>query len=283
MKLHWAKIGLLSSFLLVCLAMLFYTLPVLAAVTLVRFEMTSITSSVITLEWETASEYNNLGFFIRRSSSEGGSYSQISEFISAEGSAVNGSIYQFSDDGIVPGQIYYYKLEAIDLNSNSEFFGPISNAPNPTATSTTTVANVTATQTTTGTLSATNSTPQTQTATARASSTLTVTPSPSETSPFSFVTNTSTLTPSQTTTTTITPAAESVGTPTETSIATKIEVKTATSAISPQPSPSIVVTVDTVRPAIRSVSIGFGIVMTGGLLGIAVLILFSKMKRGKNG
>lgn len=278
MKEQGLSFGLLATLLLVCLAVLLITFPVLAAVTLVRFEITSITNSAITLEWETASEYNILGFFIVRSASEEGVFTPVSNFIIAEGSAVNGSIYQFKDESIQSGQNYYYKLEVVDLSSNSEFYGPISNTLNATATSTGTISSSTAIRSDTNTTTPTKSTTPTRTLTARIAITPTITPSLTETSPFSFVTNTHTLIPTHTLTDTITDEATRVYTDTETSQPTRIEVKTATAATSQLPSPSIVATVDQVGPAIRSVSVGFGVVLGGGLLGLAVLILISRTR-----
>ena len=126
-NLHFIKLSIFLLFVLVISLFNNVIREVYAAVTLVRFEVVYVTHTSIVLEWETATEYNNLGFFVLRSDTEGGTYEQIGDFIPAEGTAVSGYIYQFTDDLVLDEQVYFYKLEAIDLNSVSEFFGPVSN------------------------------------------------------------------------------------------------------------------------------------------------------------
>lgn len=109
-----------------------------AAVTLIYFiaEADAPTNSIY-LEWETATELNNAGFYITRSNLENGTYVRITDFIPAEGDGVTGSLYYFFDLNIQTGVRYWYKLEAVDTNNNSEFHGPISaqlGGPTPTST-----------------------------------------------------------------------------------------------------------------------------------------------------
>lgn len=258
------------------LAMMLIAWPVLAAVTLVRFQITAITSTAITLEWETASEFNNLGFFVTRSSSEGGEYVAISDFIPAEGSAVSGSIYQFVDSNLISGQYYYYKLQAVDLNSNFEYFGPISNVPNPTATQSPTQ---TVTRTVTRTITGTLVTATVRTTVATLSASATITPTVTETSPFSFPTNTLT----ETATITSEPSSTQEQLPSETAtlteIPTAIVIKTSTPRISP--SLTMVVQAESIQRsgAIRSVLIGFFSVVVVGSLILLALFFLSRARR----
>jgi len=243
--------------------------PVIAAVTLVRFEIVYSTHNSITLEWETATEYNNQGFFVLKSLTEGGQFTRIGEFIPAEGSAVSGFIYQFTDNSATDELTFFYKLEVIDVNSVSEFFGPVTNASPAQVTQTNTIPLNTSTRTLTAT--------RTQIVTAIITST--ITPTPSETSAFSFftntTTNTSTVTPEITNTVEISGSIEK----TITTSPTEIEIKTSTSN-----APNIITTPTTSmeQPEIQSVRnlvIGFSAVFLVGVLCILGLMVYSKHRQ----
>jgi len=103
-------------------------LVVRAAVTLVSFEAEGVDGKVI-LNWETASELDNAGFFIQRSYSETGTYQRVSFFIPSMGDDVVGAQYYFEDDDVTNGVTYWYKLEALDYSQNADFYGPISVTP----------------------------------------------------------------------------------------------------------------------------------------------------------
>jgi hypothetical protein len=178
-----------------------------AAVELLYFIATSQDDGIL-LEWETGNELDNAGFFVTRSTSAAGSYETISEFIDAEGEGIGGAEYDFLDTDVTSGVLYYYILEAIDINQAVETHGPITgtfssqptNTPTPTITSTPTRTNTptgtkktktatptvtrTPTKTRTSVPTRTNSpvppthTPTAYTATPTPSATFTITPSP---------------------------------------------------------------------------------------------------------
>ena len=84
-------------------------------------------SEKIVLEWETASELDNVGFNLWRSTAEEGEYIKInSRIIEAEGGATLRAEYSYSDSTAKPGIKYYYKLEDIDTRGSSTFHGPVS-------------------------------------------------------------------------------------------------------------------------------------------------------------
>ena len=202
-----------------------------AAVTLVRFEIIASTASSVTLEWETATEYQNLYFFITRSATEDGTYTQISEYIFAEGTGVSGAVYQYIDGSVQAGQRYYYKLEAVDVNYASEFFGPLTVIPGaPTAT-----ASATATATQTGTATITGTIITTPSVTPSMTLTETSTPTATETSRFHFSTNTRTFTATITVPVTETPIPSQTASPEPSLTATEIEVKTSTKLVTETP------------------------------------------------
>lgn len=111
------------------------------AITLVSFyvEYDSTTDKVIVV-WETASELDTAGYFVWRSNEENGTYESISPFQQAEGGLVS-TIYEWEDQSVVKGNIYYYKLEEINTDNVSVlFYGPIRFdyfSPTATATSST--------------------------------------------------------------------------------------------------------------------------------------------------
>ena len=109
----------------------------LAAVTLAWFTATGGDGQVL-IEWETASEINNIGFNLWRSTSETGDYARLNDSLipsQALGSVI-GAYYSYTDSDVINGTTYYYKLESVDVNGHAEFYGPISATPGaqPTAT-----------------------------------------------------------------------------------------------------------------------------------------------------
>jgi hypothetical protein len=121
---------------------LFHDTIVLAAVTLVYFRASAQTG-VVLLEWETATELDNAGFFINRSLSQNSGYSRIGDFIPARGDPLLGATYQYSDRNVSNGVLYWYKLETIDIQQNSDLYEPpvsviLGGTWTPTATATAT-------------------------------------------------------------------------------------------------------------------------------------------------
>jgi len=114
------------------------TKSALASVTLASFTVTAEDGQV-RVKWVTATELDNAGFYVQRSTSENGTYGRVSSFILAQGDPLTGASYEYIDSDVTNGMQYWYKLEAIDLGQNAEFFGPIwaiPGEPTPTATQT---------------------------------------------------------------------------------------------------------------------------------------------------
>jgi hypothetical protein len=88
----------------------------------------------VELEWETASELDNLGFHLHRGLSEGGPWTQITpSLIPGLGSSPEGASYSFRDIDLTNGVRYFYRLEDIDAHSGSTFHGPASAVPGTAA------------------------------------------------------------------------------------------------------------------------------------------------------
>jgi hypothetical protein len=163
-----------------------------AAVTLVSFNAFPGDQQV-KLEWETASETDMLGFYITRNDQPDGIYTQLDNFIFTQGTSVSGLVYQYIDSNLINGETYYYKLEALDTNYNSEFFGPVAAIPlQATSTQTQNITQPSSTQSITETIT------RTKTITKTIYPSQMLTPSLTSTSPFSFNTNTPTVTSTET-------------------------------------------------------------------------------------
>jgi hypothetical protein len=97
------------------------------AVELAAFTATS-QARTIRLDWETASEVDNVGFNLYRSESAEGERVQLNAALipgQNPGSPV-GSIYTFLDETAQPGVVYFYWLEAVDTHGGAALHGPVS-------------------------------------------------------------------------------------------------------------------------------------------------------------
>jgi hypothetical protein len=93
---------------------------------LASFEATPCENYIL-LTWKTASEKDNLGFYIWRADGGSPDYRRITAaLIPATGDAVTGAQYAYQDFDVVPGESYSYKLEDIDTSGVSSFHGPVS-------------------------------------------------------------------------------------------------------------------------------------------------------------
>ena len=68
----------------------------------------------VNLLWCTESEVNNIGFAIYRSEEKDGNYTKIA-FVNGAGSTAMPTDYQFTDEKVEAGKIYFYYLEDIDV------------------------------------------------------------------------------------------------------------------------------------------------------------------------
>ena len=110
----------------------------LAVVTITGF-VVEAGEGEIYVNWETASEIGNLGFYVWRSQSEGSEYAKVpldapeEQFIPSEDFGV-GALYDFVDVQVTPGIRYYYKVEDVPASGGSAMVGPLSAMiPLPTA------------------------------------------------------------------------------------------------------------------------------------------------------
>ena len=72
----------------------------------------------VKVNWETASEVHNLGFYIWRSLEEMQNYTNISGFIPSQDEGA-GAFYAYEDTDVTPGLTYYYRL--LDVPDDGSF------------------------------------------------------------------------------------------------------------------------------------------------------------------
>lgn len=198
------------------------------AVTLIYFRASEQDGGIL-VEWETATEFDNVGFFVHRTLSDGSfpdDSTRVSPFIPAQGDGQTGAYYSWTDTNVQNGVAYYYWLEDINASNQSTYHSPPvlvipSAVPSPTSTPT-------ATQTPTPTQTPT----QTPTPTATLTPTPTSTPTPTRT-PTQTPTRTPSPTPTRTPTKTNTPVPGS--TPTHTATPTRTPTPTPTATQTPTP------------------------------------------------
>ena len=78
-----------------------------------------VDNSFIKVDWATATEINNAGFEVLRST-DGINFSQIGDFVVGAGNSSQVETYYHNDYDVVPNQIYYYRLKQVDFDGASE-------------------------------------------------------------------------------------------------------------------------------------------------------------------
>ena len=87
-------------------------------VELLSFEATAARQQ-INLEWVTASEVNNKGFFVERSTTPNNGFTEI-DFVTGRGGNTRTS-YQLTDSDVLPNTDYYYRLRQVDFDNTFEY------------------------------------------------------------------------------------------------------------------------------------------------------------------
>ncbi len=84
----------------------------------------------VVLEWETASELDNLGFHLYRGASADGPWARLTaSLIPGLGSSPEGRAYRYVDSGLENGTTYFYRLEDVDRKGVATAHGPVSATP----------------------------------------------------------------------------------------------------------------------------------------------------------
>ncbi len=97
-----------------------------ASVNLANFAATAQENGVL-LTWETATEIDNLGFNLYRSTAVNGEYGLLNEELipTQVPGAVFGAVYTWLDSSATPGVTYFYKLEDVDIEGRTTLHGPL--------------------------------------------------------------------------------------------------------------------------------------------------------------
>lgn len=88
------------------------------AVELIQFEA-SAAGGWVNLNWVTATERDNTGFFIERSVDDWAHWQGLG-FVKSNGNTTDETHYAFTDDAPLPG-VSYYRLKAVDWSGKEEY------------------------------------------------------------------------------------------------------------------------------------------------------------------
>ena len=100
-----------------------WVIDIKTSVQLEFFTATVVQSGLgVDLNWRTASEQDNLGFNLYRSTHREGDYTQINDMMIPSNTLGE---YSYKDVNILSGTRYYYKLEDINISGTNGVYGPI--------------------------------------------------------------------------------------------------------------------------------------------------------------
>ncbi|MCY3549631.1 MAG: hypothetical protein OXH39_04160 [Candidatus Poribacteria bacterium] len=75
----------------------------------------------VVIKWETQSELNNAGFFIKRSEAEDGEFKVINQtMIAGAGTTSEKQSYTYTDTSAKPNVVYYYQIEDVSLDGQRQ-------------------------------------------------------------------------------------------------------------------------------------------------------------------
>ena len=80
----------------------------------------TLNGNTVTLNWQTATETNNSGFAIERSSSSPGAIWDKIGFVEGNGTSTETKNYSFADKNLLSGK-YSYRLKQIDFDGSFEY------------------------------------------------------------------------------------------------------------------------------------------------------------------
>ncbi len=93
-------------------------------VQLMYLTATAVDNSYLRLDWATASEINNSGFEIQRST-DGISYETIG-WVDGHGNSNTKIDYSYDDKTVIPNSIYYYRLRQVDFDGKDDYSNIVS-------------------------------------------------------------------------------------------------------------------------------------------------------------
>lgn len=100
----------------------FFDIDIVTAVELITFEAIEGNGKVI-IKWETSTEKNTIGFNILKSNEKDREFTQINEKLIECNSK---RIYYYTDIDVEAGRTYYYILESVDMNGETNLYRTVS-------------------------------------------------------------------------------------------------------------------------------------------------------------
>lgn len=101
-------------------------LLVLIGISISVYALFLVKHSTIEIQWSTATEFDTAGFNLYRSDSPNGPFIKInSEIIQASDDPLRGGSYTYLDANVVPGTVYWYQLEDVELSGTTTKHEPI--------------------------------------------------------------------------------------------------------------------------------------------------------------
>jgi hypothetical protein len=91
---------------------------------LASFTASPVAGSSVKLLWKTASEVNNYGFYVERSSNKSTGFVAVSGLIPGHGTSTTGYSYQYADKSVPAGN-QYYRLKQVDLDNAVHYSDPV--------------------------------------------------------------------------------------------------------------------------------------------------------------
>ncbi len=82
----------------------------------------------VTIKWRTESEHNSFQWLVERSDDGGTNYSQVGT-VPARGNSTVPTDYEYQDNNLAGGKVFFYRLGELDLNGDVTYYGPISVGP----------------------------------------------------------------------------------------------------------------------------------------------------------
>lgn len=95
-------------------------------VKLIELTARAVNNEFIQVEWSTASEINNAGFEVQRSTN-GREFTTVG-FVAGSGNSTETKFYRFDDKNVKAGERYYYRLQQIDFDGAGELTNIVSAA-----------------------------------------------------------------------------------------------------------------------------------------------------------
>ena len=82
--------------------------------------------AAVVIEWSTASEMDTAGFHLYRGESSAGPFERITpDLIPASPDPLAGGDYAYTDRQVLPGHVYFYQLEEVEMDGEASRNGPI--------------------------------------------------------------------------------------------------------------------------------------------------------------